>query len=119
MTFDDAAGQGNPPNSLTATITPNPRNIRLDWAPPHVRKNHVVSYELWRVEDPNNVGVTTAPNGGTFASRFLVGTTANGSTLTLTDFTAKNNTWYTYWVQANFDSPPLKSERSTTVRIMK
>jgi hypothetical protein len=116
LTFDDAAGQGNPPNSLTATVTQGPKNILLTWTPPHVRKNHVVSYEVWRILDPNDEGITTAPNGGTFASRVLVGTT---SALTLTDFNANNNTWYTYWVQANFDSPPLKSGRSTTVRIKK
>jgi hypothetical protein len=104
---------------LIATITSGPKNIRLDWKPPHVRKNHVMSYEVWRILDPNNEGITTAPNGGTFASRVPVGTTPNGSTLTLTDFNASNNTWYTYWVQANFDSPPLKSGRSTTVRIKK
>src|SRR5206468_3262198 len=115
-----AASLGNAANSLTASITPNPKNIKVDWKAPHVRSDHVAQYEIWRVIDPNNVGVTTSPNGGTLATAngVPVGTTQNPPVLTFTDFSAKSNVWYTYFVVTVFDNG-IRSGMSTTVRIKK
>jgi hypothetical protein len=115
--LDIAASLGNAPNSLTASVPL--RDIKLDWKAPHVRSDHVTQYEIWRVLDPNNVGVTTSPSGGTFATRVMVGTTQTPPVQTFVDLSAKNNVWYTYFVVAVFDNGATRSGMSNTFRIKK
>ena len=104
-------------DSLTASVPL--RDIKLDWKAPHVRSDHVTQYEIWRVLDPNNVGVTTSPSGGTFATRVMVGTTQTPPVQTFVDLSAKNNVWYTYFVVAVFDNGATRSGMSNIFRIKK
>jgi len=92
--LDAARALGNPVTLLQPVITK--AGIVLTWTTPHVDSNLVTDYLVYRVTG-------TAVNTATLVTKILVsGNPVPAASLTVTDTSAKNNTFYTYWVQAEF-----------------
>ena len=101
LDLDTARHVGNSPNLLLPVV--GRQTITLIWTPPHVDAAAVSQYWVWRV-----IGTTVTQ--ANFAARVLVsGTTVTGTTVV--DSNVKNNTFYTYFVQADFTPGvgPLRS----------
>jgi hypothetical protein len=92
--LDIARSQGNAPIQLPLALGKN--SIIVKWTAPHVDSKMVINYFVYRV-----TGSAVTP--ATLPTKVLVmSNPVSGSTFTLTDTTVKNNTTYTYWVQAQF-----------------
>jgi hypothetical protein len=97
--IDTARALGDGANDLSGRMV-GQRNAELRWFPPHVGKNDVANYEIWRVEG-------TVIDAATWQTRQLLGTQPPAATPPniFLDTTRRNNIRsYTYFIIAVFNN---------------
>lgn len=117
--LDDFTSLGNSPNSLSACktangvscTTGNAKDFLVTFQPPHVRRNDVAFYELYRLE---GTAVTPANLAQRVPITNPIYPSAPGAAVSVIDTTSKNNTTYIYIVLAQFNLRPgdLEPQRS-------
>jgi hypothetical protein len=94
LDLDTARHVGNAPTLLVPVV--GKQTITLNWTAPHVDAVNVASYSVYRV-----TGSTVTPTN--FAARvWVTGGPVPGTTAV--DTNVKNNTTYTYFVLADFNT---------------